>query len=147
MRPVNKGTSPYTPIQEYRDALPYLESRIGIYCSYCGAIIDHAPEIEHVVSKSKGGDKTEWKNLLLACKYCNTRKSNKTIILIFRCCPWCTRYKLRYGGACVIALLIPPGRRRWCGSPFGTRRRSLSYSGLGCRRFRHGPHKQGHTAF
>lgn len=46
MRPVNKGTSPYTPIQEYRDALPYLESRIGIYCSYCGAIIDHAPEIE-----------------------------------------------------------------------------------------------------
>ena len=28
MRPVNKGTSPYTPIQEYRDALPYLESRI-----------------------------------------------------------------------------------------------------------------------
>ena len=53
MRPVNKGTSPYTPIQEYRDALPYLESRIGIYCSYCGAIIDHAPEIEHVVSKSK----------------------------------------------------------------------------------------------
>ena len=78
MRPVNKGTSPYTSIQEYRDALPYLESRIGIYCSYCGAIIDHAPEIEHVVSKSKGGDKTEWKNLLLACKYCNTRKSNKT---------------------------------------------------------------------
>lgn len=78
MRPVNKGASPYTSIQEYRDALPYLESRIGIYCSYCGAIIDHAPEIEHVVSKSKGGDKTEWKNLLLACKYCNTRKSNKT---------------------------------------------------------------------
>lgn len=75
---VNKGTSPYTPIQEYRDALPYLESLLGIYCSYCGAIIDHAPEIEHVVSKSKGGDKTEWKNLLLACKYCNTRKSNKT---------------------------------------------------------------------
>ena len=37
MRPVNKGTSPYTSIQEYRDALPYLEERIGIYCSYCGA--------------------------------------------------------------------------------------------------------------
>ena len=30
------------------------------------------------IIKDKGGDKTEWKNLLLACKYCNTRKSNKT---------------------------------------------------------------------
>lgn len=78
MRPVNKGASPYTSIREYGDALPYLEERIGIYCSYCGAKIDHAPEIEHVVSKSKRGDKTEWKNLLLACKYCNTRKSNHT---------------------------------------------------------------------
>ena len=31
-----------------------------------------------MVSKSKGGDRTEWKNLLLACKYCNARKSNHT---------------------------------------------------------------------
>lgn len=78
MRPVNKGTSPYESIDKYSEALPYLEDRIGIYCSYCGAKIDHAPEIEHVVSKSKGGDRTEWKNLLLACKYCNARKSNRT---------------------------------------------------------------------
>jgi len=37
MRPVNKGLSPYESIGEYSEALPYLEDRIGIYCSYCGA--------------------------------------------------------------------------------------------------------------
>lgn len=74
MRPVNKGASPYTTIREYSEALPYLEERIGLYCSYCGMPIIHVPEIEHISSKSAGGDLTNWDNLLLGCKYCNSRK-------------------------------------------------------------------------
>ena len=72
MRPINKGESPYKKINEYKDALPYLERRIGMYCSYCEFSIPHVPEVEHVVSKSKGGDLTDWNNLNLGCKYCNT---------------------------------------------------------------------------
>lgn len=77
MRPINKGESPYKKINEYKDALPYLERRIGMYCSYCEFSIPHVPEVEHVVSKSKGGDLTDWNNLNLGCKYCNTRKRHR----------------------------------------------------------------------
>lgn len=78
MRPVNKGESPYQTITDYKKALPYLEKRIGSYCSYCEMPIFHVPEVEHMVSKSKGGDVTAWSNLLLGCKYCNSRKSTET---------------------------------------------------------------------
>lgn len=78
MRPINKGVSPYETISDYSQALPYLEEQIGLYCSYCEFRIDHVPEVEHVSSKSKGGDVTAWNNLLLGCKYCNSRKSNHT---------------------------------------------------------------------
>ena len=74
MRPVDKGTSPYVSIKSYGDALPYLEKSIGCYCSYCEMSINHAPEIEHIFAKNEGGSLTDWNNLLLACKYCNTRK-------------------------------------------------------------------------
>ena len=79
MRPINKGESPYKKINEYKDVLPYLERRIGMYCSYCEFPIPHVPEVEHVVSKSKGGDLTDWNNLNLGCKYCNTRKKAQTM--------------------------------------------------------------------
>lgn len=42
--------------------------------------IKHVPEVEHVVSKSKGGDFTAWENLNLGCKYCNSRKSSKVTL-------------------------------------------------------------------
>jgi len=74
MRPVEKGASPYMSVSHYSHALPHLEKRIGCFCSYCEMNINHAPEIEHVFAKSIGGSETEWDNLLLACKYCNTRK-------------------------------------------------------------------------
>ncbi len=77
MRPVNKGDSPYTEIKEYSESLPYLERAIGGYCSYCEYPIRHLPEVEHKVAKAAGGSLTEWKNLLLSCKYCNTRKGTK----------------------------------------------------------------------
>jgi len=78
MRPVDKGDSPYEKIDKYQDALPYLEEKIGLYCSYCEMPIRHVPEVEHVVSKSNGGELTAWENLNLGCKYCNSRKSSKT---------------------------------------------------------------------
>ena len=77
MRPVNKGSSPYKTISKYADALPFLEKTLGLYCSYCEFPIAHLPEVEHVSAKSKGGDLTNWDNLLLGCKYCNTRKGDK----------------------------------------------------------------------
>ena len=40
--------------------------------------INHVPEVEHMISRKHGGDWTAWSNLLLGCKYCNTRKSAKT---------------------------------------------------------------------
>ena len=78
MRPVNKGKSPYQKINDYSEALPYLEKRLGGYCSYCEFPIKHVPEVEHIASKANGGDRTDWNNLLLGCKYCNTRKGKKT---------------------------------------------------------------------
>ena len=74
MRPVDKGVQPYCKLSDYNEAKPYLRERIGDYCSYCEFPIAHVPEVEHKESKSKGGEWLEWKNLLLSCKYCNTRK-------------------------------------------------------------------------
>ena len=76
MRPVNKGDTPNIKFKEYSDAEPYLEERLGAYCSYCEFPIAHVPEVEHKISKSKDGNLLAWDNLLLSCKYCNTRKSD-----------------------------------------------------------------------
>ena len=87
MRPVNKGKSPYTKIKDYKEALPFLEEKLGSYCSYCEFPITHVPEVEHVVSKSCGGEKLSWSNLLLSCKYCNStkriRQLQKTLMIIY----------------------------------------------------------------
>lgn len=72
MRPVNKGSSP-----DYHDAEPFLVSTIGYFCSYCEYPISHVPEVEHKESKNSGGTLTDWNNLLLGCKYCNSRKIEK----------------------------------------------------------------------
>jgi len=76
LRPVNKGDSPYKSIKKYQEAIPYLEDKIGNFCSYCELIIDHVPEVEHKAAKSKEGNLTDWGNLLIACKYCNSRKND-----------------------------------------------------------------------
>lgn len=75
MRPVDKGQKPKQKFKEYREATPVLEKRIGSYCSYCEFPIVHVPELEHVVSKTKGGEINDWDNFLLGCKYCNSRKN------------------------------------------------------------------------
>ena len=77
MRPIDKGESPYSKINDYHEAEPYLSDRIGRYCSFCEMPIFHVPEIEHREGKASGGDLTDWRNLLYGCKYCNTRKSQK----------------------------------------------------------------------
>ena len=74
MRPVDKGKAPEIEFKCYQDAEPYLEERIGEYCSFCEFPIQHVPEVEHREAKAGGGDRLNWANLLLSCKYCNTRK-------------------------------------------------------------------------
>ena len=75
MRPVDKGKAPDRTFNDYQDAEPYLEERIGPYCSYCEFPINHVPEGDHKEAKAGGGALLEWENLLLSCKYCNTRKN------------------------------------------------------------------------
>ena len=77
MRPIDKGESPYRKIGNYQEAEPYLNKRIGRYCSFCEMPIFHVPEVEHREGKASGGDLTAWENLLYGCKYCNTRKAQK----------------------------------------------------------------------
>ena len=74
MRPVDKGDAPKVTFSQYQEAQPYLEERLGKYCSFCEFSIKHVPEVEHKEAKSQGGDEFKWENLLLSCKYCNTRK-------------------------------------------------------------------------
>lgn len=77
MRPVDKGPSPYERIAKYQDAEQYLENRLGAYCSFCEMRVNNALAVEHKESKNSGGALTDWKNLLLACTYCNSRKLEK----------------------------------------------------------------------
>lgn len=77
MRPIYKGDSPYKTIENYQDAEPYLEERIGRYCSFCEMRVNNSLAVEHKESKNSGGDLTGWNNLLLACTYCNSRKGEK----------------------------------------------------------------------
>lgn len=74
MRPVDKGQAPDVVLKKYQDAEPYLEKRIGPYCSFCELPIRHVPEMEHKEAKSQGGEELSWDNFLLSCKYCNARK-------------------------------------------------------------------------
>lgn len=77
MRPLDKGESPYKKISKYQDAEPYLEKRLGAYCSFCEMRVNNALAVEHKESKNSGGALTDWDNLLLSCVYCNSRKLEK----------------------------------------------------------------------
>lgn len=74
MRAVDKGKAPKTTYKKYTDVALDLEARLGAYCSFCEMSINHVPEVEHKEAKAKGGAMLAWENLLLSCKYCNTRK-------------------------------------------------------------------------
>lgn len=77
MRAVDKGEAPGTEYKKYQDAEPELEARIGAYCSFCEMSIKHVPEVEHREAKAADGELLKWENLLLSCKYCNTRKGTQ----------------------------------------------------------------------
>ncbi len=81
MRPVDKGASPQA-FQEYTAALPFLETRIGRYCSYCERYIADSIAVEHIQPKSrKRSLALKWENFLLACKNCNSIKGKKAVRL------------------------------------------------------------------
>jgi uncharacterized protein (TIGR02646 family) len=85
VRPICKGASPrpagFTP---YADALPYLVSRLGNYCSYCERSIVTNLAVEHIQPKSLEAYAHlvgEWGNYLLGCVNCNSTKKNKNVVL------------------------------------------------------------------
>ena len=45
-------------------------------CQYCGES-NHPLTVDHVMPKSRGG-KTNWTNVVVACKSCNLKKGNRT---------------------------------------------------------------------
>lgn len=49
--------------------------RDGFECQYCGTKNDLT--LDHVIPKARGG-KSTWKNLITACRPCNTRKGDYT---------------------------------------------------------------------
>lgn len=52
--------------------------RDGFRCQYCGVPCSgNELTYDHVVPRSAGG-RTEWRNIVAACKPCNTRKANKS---------------------------------------------------------------------
>ena len=76
MRPVNRGKNS-KPFKSNKDSRKKLAEVLGWYCSYCEMGVRNMIELEHVVPHSKGGAKRGWNNFLLACRYCNSIKSNR----------------------------------------------------------------------
>lgn len=77
MRPVDKGKAPRT-YTRYGDALPDLEERLGILCSYCEQMLGVGLAVEHVAPKSLEPDlELDWDNFLIGCPNCNSIKLNQ----------------------------------------------------------------------
>ena len=68
--------------RRYRRSIRFSRTHVlqrdGFRCQYCGQ--DKLPgelTYDHVVPRSRGG-KTNWENIVAACKPCNTKKANRT---------------------------------------------------------------------
>jgi len=61
-----------------RFSRPNVYQRDGYRCQYCGER-KHASELsyDHVVPRAAGG-RTNWLNIVTACRICNTRKGSRT---------------------------------------------------------------------
>jgi uncharacterized protein (TIGR02646 family) len=86
MRPARRGASPQAQdFEPCTDALPYLASRLGPYCSYCERRVVTQLAVEHIQPKDPKGQYAHlagcWNNFLLACVNCNSTKGNKPIVL------------------------------------------------------------------
>jgi len=81
MRPVEKGTAPAV-YDQYQDAGPDLQSRLGDYCSYCERQIETHLAVEHVQPKVyRAPLRAAWSNFLLGCVHCNSCKGKKRVAL------------------------------------------------------------------
>lgn len=88
MRPVDRGSRPSdsdgkpVTFRNYQEAKPYLEGRLGEYCSYCERRQEASLAVEHIQPKSLHPELVlEWENFLLACSVCNSVKGDKDVIL------------------------------------------------------------------
>jgi len=86
VRPVDRGLPPVDSdgpvrVRDYPELKPYLEERLGPFCSYCEMKV--APtDVEHKLPKGLFPElRTEWDNLLLACDYCNSTKGQRPTTL------------------------------------------------------------------
>ncbi|MCP4108421.1 MAG: HNH endonuclease [Desulfobacteraceae bacterium] len=85
MRPIQRGSSPLeADFDDYKDAKPYLISRLGIYCSYCERRIATMLAVEHIQPKALTAYEHlagRWENFLLGCVNCNSTKGKKNVML------------------------------------------------------------------
>ncbi len=65
----------YIPFKSVMLSRQNIFKRDGFECQYCGSVRDLT--IDHVIPKSKGGE-SSWKNLVTACKTCNSTKGDLT---------------------------------------------------------------------
>lgn len=85
MRPIRRNASPRQgDFSNYRDALPDLVSRLGMYCSYCERYVATQLAVEHIQPKGLPAYQPlqgRWENFLLACVNCNSTKKDKPVSL------------------------------------------------------------------
>lgn len=85
MRPIRRGASPRQgDFSHYRDALPDLVSRLGMYCSYCERYVATQLAVEHIQPKGLPAYQPlqgRWENFPLACVNCNSTKKDKPVSL------------------------------------------------------------------
>ena len=79
MRPIERGAAPET-YTDYKDAIGELESRLGVYCSYCERRVPIGLAVEHMAPKSRHPDRElDWSNFLLGCTNCNSVKGDTDV--------------------------------------------------------------------
>lgn len=56
----------------------------AITCMYCHKpVVDQYPHVDHVISRSSGGDKKDVSNCVVSCEKCNGRKCATDIRIVF----------------------------------------------------------------
>jgi len=67
-----------TPYKEVKLTRHNIFERDKSICQYCGKKFDRKDlNLDHIVPRDQGG-KSSWVNIVCSCKWCNSRKANKT---------------------------------------------------------------------
>jgi hypothetical protein len=81
LRPVSKPSLRQYNRGDYDVLRTHLFGNLGPYCSYCESPLANDSAVEHKVPKNNvtgfDGYATQWRNLLLCCKSCNSAKGTK----------------------------------------------------------------------